>query len=151
MPGPATVILVRHADIAGPSSTNPNLSPAGKRRATELARFVKALTAPGGVVRGLFSSEFNRTRETLQPLSTATGIPVTVINASQVANLVTAILAVSSGIVVVAGHSDTVPDISNRLGVTSAFSISESQFNRLFIVTGAGTPTAQVVEVRYGA
>ena len=151
MAGPAMVVLVRHADIAGPSGTNPHLSPAGTQRANELARFVKALTALGGAVGGLFASEFRRTQETLQPLSTAAGVPVTVINASQVANLVTSILAVVGGIVVVAGHSDTVPDIIHGLGVSGALSISESQFNRLFLVTGAGTGTAQLVELRYGA
>ena len=145
---PAVVILVRHAERAGEMSEDGSLTPAGKQRAEELARVVAAWKAPGGKLLALFASEKKRTQETLAPLA-AGGIKVTVIPADNTAALVKQILAVKGGIVVVAGHSNTVPGVIQALGGPAGITIDDNEFDRLFALTGAGG-SASLVGMRYG-
>ena len=146
---PAVVILVRHAERAGEMGDDPSLTDAGKARAQELARVVAAWKASGGKVQGLFASEKKRTQETLAPLATG-GLKVTVVPATETAALVKKILAVKGGIVVVAGHSNTVPGVIQALGGPTGITIADTEFDRLFALTGAGGH-ATLVALRYGA
>ena len=145
---PALVILVRHTERAGEMSDDPSLTPAGKQRAQELARVVAAWKAPGGKVLGLFASEKKRTQETLAPLA-GPGLKVTVVPASDTASLVKQILAIKGGIVVVAGHSNTVAGVIQALGGPGGITIADTEFDRLFALTGAGGK-AVLVAMRYG-
>lgn len=146
---PAVVILVRHAEKAAMPADDPDLTIAGRKRADELARVMAAWKAAGGKVRALFATEFKRTQQTLAPLAAATGLPVTQVKAAETAALVKRILAVSSGMVVVAGHNNTVPAVIRALGGPAGITISETEFDRLFALTGAGG-SAAVVAMRYG-
>ena len=146
---PAVVILVRHAERAGEMPDDPSLTAAGKQRAEELARVVAAWKAPGGKLLGLFASEKKRTQETLAPLA-AGGLKVTVVPAADTVALVKKILAIKGGIVVVAGHSNTVPGVIQALGGPAGITIDDNEFDRLFVLTGAGGHAA-LVGMRYGA
>ena len=146
---PAVVILVRHAEKETTPADDPGLTPAGRQRAEELARVVAAWKASGAKVRALFSSEMKRMRETLGPLEAATGLRVIPVKAKDTADLVKRILAVKGGVVVVAGHSNTVPAAIEALGGPAGIAIADAEFDRLFAVTGAGGK-AVVVAMRYG-
>ena len=146
---PAVVILVRHAEKDVTPADDPGLTPAGKLRAAELARVVAAWKAAGGTVRALFASEARRTQQTLAPLAAATGVAVTQVKAKDTAALVQKILAVKGGVVVVAGHSNTVPAVIQALGGPARIEIGDAEFDWLFAVTGA-PGKAQVVALRYG-
>src|SRR4030095_14351548 len=72
-----TVILVRHAEKnIEPNNPNPNLSPAGEARAQELVRI---LGSSG--ITAIYASQFVRTQQTVQPLATRLGLPITQIEA----------------------------------------------------------------------
>ena len=146
---PALVILVRHAERAGEMGDDPNLTAAGKQRAEELVRVLAAWKASGGKLQALFASEMKRTQETLAPLA-AGGIKVTVVPAADTAVLVKKILAVKGGIVVVAGHSNTLPGVIQALGGPTGITIDDNEFDRLFALTGAGGHAA-LVGMRYGS
>ena len=58
-----TVILVRHAEKnIEPNNPDPDLSPAGQRRAQELARMFS-----GAGVNTIYATQYKRTQETVRP------------------------------------------------------------------------------------
>jgi len=145
---PAVVLVVRHAEKEAAPADDPGLTTVGKQRAAELALVVQAWSAGGAPVRALFATELKRTQQTLRPLSAATGIAVSQVKAKDTAALVKEIMAVEGGIVVVAGHSNTVPDIVRALGGPAGIVIEDSEFDRLFALTQPGA-RARVVLLRY--
>ena len=67
-----TVIVTRHAEKAESPAADPELSPAGQRRAQLLAWML----ASAGL-NAIYSSEARRTRDTAQPLAERSGLPIT--------------------------------------------------------------------------
>jgi len=147
---PALVLIVRHAEREAVPADDPPLTAAGRRRAEELVRVVRAWSATGVTVRALFASEVKRTHETLEPLAAAIGMTISTVAAKDTAALLRRILAVDGGIVVVAGHSNTVPAIAQALGGPTGIALADAEFDRLFAVTGVGAH-AEVISLRYGA
>jgi phosphohistidine phosphatase SixA len=145
---PAVVLLVRHAEKEAAPADDPGLTAVGKQRAAELARVIQAWSAGGAPVRALFATELKRTQQTLQPVAAATGVAVSVVSAKDTAALVKEIMAVEGGLVVVAGHSNTVPDIVRALGGPAGIVIADSEFDGLFALTQPGAG-ARVVLLRY--
>ena len=147
---PAVVLLVRHAEKEASAMTEDvPLTAAGRRRAEELARVVAAWTAAGGKVQALFASEAKRTQQTLAPLAAATHIAVTQVEATDIAGLASKILAVPGGIAVVAGHSNRLPAVIQALGGPAGLVIADTEFDKLFVITGPGS-AAKMVLLRYG-
>ena len=141
-----TVILVRHADIDLPSrSSDPPLNAAGRRRAEMFAHVI----GPAGAT-SLFTSTFLRTVQTVQPLATQAGlVPQPVPTPDEWAQQVVA--GALGEVVVVAGHSNTVPEMLEALGVPPpAPPIGEREFDNLFVAAVASPGNAHVVHLRYG-
>jgi phosphohistidine phosphatase SixA len=147
---PAVVILVRHGEKQTVPPGNPALTAAGQSRADELARVVAAWTAAGGKLRAIFASDLRRTQQTIAPLAKASHMEVTVVGSKDTATLVQEILAVDGGIVVVAGHTSTIPGIVKALGGPPDVAIDEDQFSFFFVLTDPGSPHASLVVMRYG-
>uniref|UniRef100_Q029W0 Phosphoglycerate mutase n=1 Tax=Solibacter usitatus (strain Ellin6076) TaxID=234267 RepID=Q029W0_SOLUE len=145
---PAVVLVVRHAEKETAPADDPALTAVGKQRAVELARVVQAWSAGGAPVQALFATEFKRTQQTLQPLSAATGLTVSTVRAKDTAAVVRAIMEVEGGIVVVAGHSNTVPEIIHALGGPAGIVIEDSDFDWLYALTRTGS-AAGFVSLRY--
>ena len=143
---PAVIIVVRHAEKAALPADDPPLTPAGNARATELARLVEAWSAAGIPVRGLFASEVKRTQQTLAPIAAKTHLTITVTGAKELDALVQQVQAVNGGMVVVAGHSNTVPQIVKALGGSADLTIGDAEYDRVFVITPKG-----VIDMRYGA
>lgn len=144
----ATVILVRHAEKAQDGSSDPPLTPEGAARAERLAAMLGA--AGGTPITRVFSSEFRRTQETVQPLAQRLGVPVTVVPARDTAGLVGRLLTASSGAAVVSGHSNTVPMLIEELTHGRAAPvIADDDFGSLFIVHVAPLGPPSVVRLRY--
>src|SRR5688500_10858448 len=115
----ALVLLVRHAERAdGGAGTgamtnkpaDPPLSAAGEARASRLA----AMLADAGIT-AIYSTEYRRTQDTVKALSTRTGVTVTTVPAGDLAALTAKIKADPNGIVLVVGHSNTVPEVIKAL------------------------------------
>src|SRR5438093_7590296 len=70
------VVIVRHAEKAASDGGDPDLSPAGRARAEELARILK-----DSGITAIFTSEFKRTQQTAAPIAASTGISTTVVPA----------------------------------------------------------------------
>jgi phosphohistidine phosphatase SixA len=136
------LFIVRHAEKA--SSTDPDtpLSLGGEDRALGLARVLR-----NAGVTHVFVSEKQRTQATAQPLIDQRALPpAVVIPAADVAGLVKQLKAApKDAVVLVVGHSDTIPDILKGLGVAGSVVIQEDQYGRLFLVT----PDHRLVELAY--
>ncbi|MFN2530205.1 MAG: phosphoglycerate mutase family protein [Pyrinomonadaceae bacterium] len=143
-----TVILLRHAEKnIEPNNPNPDLSPAGVIRSQELARMLA-----GAGINAIFATQYKRTQQTVEPLANRTGVPVTVIDAKQSADLAKEILTNHRGqLVVMAGHNNTVPEVITALGGPAFGIIPENEFDNMFIVTIYRFGKAKVVKIKYGA
>lgn len=153
---PVAIFVLRHAEKAQDQGRDPSLSDAGRERAQVLARL---LGSTG--VSHLFASEYKRTQETLAPLAKRSGLEVVSASARESAELAKRLRALPGGsIAVVAGHSNTVPELVQHLGgsvsdlVDSPYGklIEEQTYDRLFqvILPGAGR-AVQCMELRYGS
>ncbi len=125
------IFLVRHAEraaISGRVPSDTGLSEVGRARAQALAQELKdaKLTA-------IFTSEYKRTQETARPLAESLGIRPEVVAADDLRSL-RAKLKAARGNVLVIGHSNTLPQIINALGVSDRVAITESDYDNLFLV-----------------
>jgi broad specificity phosphatase PhoE len=146
---PKTVVLVRHAEKESGDAHDPALSEQGLSRAQELARVLG-----GAGVTHLYASEFRRTHATLEPLSLVSGAAVQSVPARDPAALVSAIGELPrESLAVVAGHSNTLPELVRRLAPErEGFVLGDEDYDRLWVVTLTGSRgPALVVELRYGA
>jgi broad specificity phosphatase PhoE len=136
-----TIVIVRHAERADDGAQapmmgkDPDLSAAGRARAAALASVLK-----DAHISAIYVSEYRRTRQTAEPLARAIDVKPNVIAAKDVPALVEA-LRTAQGNVLVVGHSDTIPEIIEALGVKGPSKIGESDYDSLFIVTAAPRPT----------
>ncbi|MEW6732276.1 MAG: phosphoglycerate mutase family protein [Acidobacteriota bacterium] len=139
-----TVLLVRHAEKSGPSGDVP-LSEAGLARARELVRIIGRTG-----VKAIYATQFQRTQQTAQPLADHLRLTINKIAANNTKGLVEAVLSKHVGeIVLIVGHSDTVPDIIAKLGGGEVAPIAENEFDRLYLITIYQSGQAKVVELRY--
>ncbi len=145
-----TVILVRHAEKVD-ASADPVLSEAGQARAAALA-VVLADAHPGHV----FTSPLQRTRLTagptaefhsviLEPVGFEGGTP------AHVAAVAARIRALpDDAVILIVGHSNTIPLIARALGYSSAADMADCEYDRLTVLDLNGDHTTAVVG-RYGA
>jgi phosphohistidine phosphatase SixA len=146
---PRTIVLVRHAEkSAEPNAPDPGLSERGVERAKRLAQ----LFGKSGVTH-LFSSEFQRSQQTLLPLSAATKVVAQIVSAKQPDAQASALESLPRGsLAIVVGHSNTVPLLLAKLtGGQAKVQIDEaSEYDRIFVVTqwGAGRDSSWF-ELRY--
>ena len=126
----STILLVRHADIdLPPASADPGLNDAGRLRAEALAH-----VAGAAGVTTVFTSTFARTRETVEPLLKTVGLEArTMPPPATVASRARA--GAYGRVVLIAGHSNTVPAVIAALGVPTPPVIGETEFDNLFVVT----------------
>ena len=144
-----TVILVRHAEKGGDSADrDPELSDAGRERARTLAHVLGELD-----IDAIYSTPFLRTRNTAQPIADQLGIEITVTPATStmVDDLAATIRRDHAGdVVLVVGHSNTIPGVVNALGAGPFENLTEEEYDDLFVVTLTADGTATAVRLRYG-
>lgn len=145
---PAQVLLVRHAERAAEPAGDPPLTAAGRERAQAL---IAALAHAG--VTAIITTEFKRSAETAAPLAQALGLTPEVIgargNEAHVAAVVAAVRR-QTGVVLVVGHSNTVPAIAAALGGPRLPDFCESSFSHFWVLRpqhGA----SPLLRLRYGA
>jgi broad specificity phosphatase PhoE len=146
-----TIILARHGEKLTAPADDPPLSPAGEARAIALAEAVR-----GAGVTAIYSTPWKRTQSTARPASERLGVPITTFDVRAGTGdygqgYAAELLAKHRGrVVLVVGHSNTVPNILRGLGITDAPTIADAEYDNLFIVTIPETGPARVVRARYG-
>jgi len=130
-----TYYISRHAERAGTMSNDPQLTPEGEKQALDLRDYLKNKS-----IKGVYSTNYNRTRATAQPTSTYFNLPVNIYNPQQANAMLDSLKAVNQNNILIVGHSNTVDDIVNRLTGTNTMSdLPETEYGSLFIVRKKGS------------
>ncbi|MBU8976315.1 histidine phosphatase family protein [Lysobacter sp. MMG2] len=126
-----TFILVRHAEKAADGSNDPPLTDAGRARAQALAQRLSPVP-----VIAVYTTAFQRTRQTATPTAQEHGLPLITYDAKQPATEFAALLRErhAGQTVLVVGHSNTVPDIAAALCACQVAPMSEAEYDRLTTV-----------------
>ena len=146
---PALVLLVRHAEKAKEPADDPPLTSSGTQRAKDLAA---ALHDAG--VTAIITTQLRRTRDTAQPLADALGLKAEVVPVdddedTHAAAVAAAVRRHAGEVVLVVGHSNTVPKIIAALGGPRMPEICETLFANLFVLA-PDADGARLVRSLYG-
>ncbi len=137
------VFIVRHAERADGNASmlmgksDPPLSEMGRLRAARLAEMLR-----DAGIQSIYTTEFRRTQETAMPLATELKIKPMQIPMDHTKALIESLRTKEAGkIVLVVGHSNTIPSIVRDLGGPK-ISIEDKDYDNLFLVVPAsGTMT----------
>ena len=145
--GLTTVYLVRHAEKDTVPEGNPQLNEAGEERAQQL---LHVLEEAG--VTAIYATQFRRTQDTVRPLAELLGLELEIIWADESDHLVETIRQDHrGGVVVVCGHSNTVPEIIEALGAGSVPPIEEAnEYDNLYVVRMDEDGQAAVTTLKFG-
>ena len=124
-----TVYIVRHAEKVNETDTT-NLSPAGYTRAANLAQ-----TLANRHINSIFTTPYQRTRQTAQPLANQLNIPLIDYPAKPTQAIADRVMSMRHKTVLVVGHSNTILDIAKGLGAKpTQTQIESGDFDNLFQV-----------------
>jgi broad specificity phosphatase PhoE len=147
------IFVVRHAERAATGDNavgtnrmmadDPPLTPTGQARANRLA----VMLAPAGIGR-IYTSEYQRTRQTAAPLAQKLKITPVMAAAKDPAPLVTALLK-GKGNALVVGHADTIPDLLKKLGVKEQVTIGDNDYDDLFVVIRRVGEPSTLIRLKY--
>lgn len=140
------VILVRHAEKSVEPGDDPELSIPGEDRAIALTRYLRHTH-----VDAVFVTQYRRTQQTAAVLARQREISPVVVNADDTRLLVEKIRALPrDAVVLVVGHSNTLPEIITALGVKEKVTIRDHEYGRVFVVTPTGDPgTMGLLQLMY--
>ena len=143
-----TVILVRHAEKMD-GSGDVALTDQGKARAARLAELLRHAG-----ISAVYSTPFERTRGTAQPIAQALGLDIIATPISSAAayapGLAQQILRDFNGkTVLVVGHSNTTPDVVRALGAPPVPAIPDQEYDNLYVVLIDAGGKAQLIRAKY--
>jgi phosphohistidine phosphatase SixA len=136
------VLVVRHGEKI--SDTDERLTEAGRARAERLAKMLK-----DAGVTAIYSTDTERTRGTVEPLAMALGLKVAIYDKGDAALVGRVRAADPDGIVLVAGHSNSIPDLLKAFGCAADFKIASDEYDNLFVVVPRGNGPATLMRLRY--
>lgn len=140
-----TIFLVRHAEKSSTGGRDPDLSEAGKARATQLAHVLK-----DAELNAVHSTRYKRTRSTAEPVATMISRQIESYSPTQLKSFADQ-LRQSRGRHLVVGHSNTTPALVKLLGGNSGSPINDqSEFDRLYVVTIAADQKTTTLLLRFG-
>lgn len=149
---PSLVVLVRHAERAAAPASDPVLTTAGEARAMALR---DALAAAG--VSAIVTTHLQRTQLTARPLADSLRLTPIIVGAgaplqAHLDSVAAAVMRQPAGaVVLVVGHSNTVPGIVRALGGPALPDLCDSEYASLFVLSYGGGPRPRLVRATYGA
>jgi len=142
------IFLVRHAEKLAEEmqAIDTPLSKAGKARARLLAETLK-----DAGITVIYASRAVRTQDTAAPLARALGLEVKIIDQDRPQPVVERLRSRhSKDVVLIVGHSDTLPDILNELGYAPRIKIRSWEYTNLFLVIPRGDKPPSLLRLRFG-
>ena len=131
-----TYFVVRHAEkeTTNTMTNDVPLSAEGKQRAEALKDVLQNKN-----IQAIYSTNYIRTKSTVQPLAQEKNIAIQVYDPRDT-GFVSRIRKISSGNILIVGHSNTVDDIVNKLEGKSVIpgDLPESEYGDLFLVKRKG-------------
>lgn len=125
--GDTVYYLFRHGEKVA-DVPDPGLTVEGQARAEKLAELLK----DAGVTR-IFSSDYNRTRETVAPLAAATGIAIEIYDPRDLEGFARDLKGMD-GVIVISGHSNTTPELAALISGQETEPMPESEYDRFYMV-----------------
>ena len=162
-PGPAQIILIRHAEKPA-DSRNPHLSPAGEQRARKLVAFLTTdpVLMKFGPPVAVFATKTTkhdngqRTQETVAPLAAALKLPVQADvfgkDYADLAKIIRADRSYAGKTVVICWNHEVMPKLAAALGVSpQPPHWKGSVFDRVYLISyRKGRATLTVLPERLG-
>ncbi|RIA09986.1 histidine phosphatase superfamily protein (branch 1) [Flavobacteriaceae bacterium MAR_2010_72] len=128
----STYYFIRHAEKDRTDSTNadPHLTEAGIIRANNWSRILGEVTFDA-----VYSTNYNRTRQTAQPTATKNGLDITIYDPRAI-HAPSFLEATKGKTVLVVGHSNTTPAFVNSvIGERKYADIDDANNSNIYIVT----------------
>ena len=123
------IVLVRHAEKVD-SSADSELSADGKERAQRLVKKIGKYRP-----KEIYSTDFKRTRDTVQPLATKRKVQIQVYDPRKPQELADKIMKSGNKRILVSGHSNTVPGLANLLGKKELFkNLEDSEYGAIWVI-----------------
>ncbi len=130
-PGTTTIILLRHAEKDTINGEDPPLSVTGKKRAKRLAKQFPKVTP-----NVFYSTNYIRTKETVNPWSKLAGKQIKIYDATKQPEFAGMLTKQQGKTIVVVGHSNTIPQLVNLLIGTDKYNpLPDAEYSKIFIVT----------------
>lgn len=123
-----TVYLVRHAEKVNDGSKDPKLSLLGQQRAQNIADMLSHAD-----IRHIYSTDYQRTQSTAQPLAEYLGIEVQSYDPTQLAAFADKVKQ-QAGNALIVGHSNTTPMLTYLLSNLPVMNLDESHYDNVFQV-----------------
>ena len=124
--------VVRHFDTPK-GERDPDLLPQGTARAEALARWFR-----GKRLCAILVTQYKRTRQTAAPTAAGRSVAIQTYDAADTAGAVARAKASACPVLIV-GHSNTVPDIVEKLGGTRPTELSHEDFGDVWTVADGKT------------
>ncbi|WNM19983.1 phosphoglycerate mutase family protein [Flavobacterium capsici] len=125
------IIVARHAEKENDGTKNPSLSEAGKIRAEKLKDLFVDVK-----IDKLFSTNYKRTIETLQPIAASKKLDIVNYNPNDLSFAKDLISTEKGKTVLVVGHSNTCPKLVNSLIDESKYqNLDENDYGKIWIIT----------------
>ncbi len=140
-----TVILVRHAEKSTTPKDDPLLTDAGKSRASHLADM---LSSAG--VQAIYTSQYERTKLTAEPIAKKLSLNPTVIDAAKSNEFANAIRGKNTGqVVLVVGHSNTLPEIIHALGGPEIPELDDQEYDSFFVLSVPESGESKLLKLKF--
>ena len=127
--GNTTLILTRHAEKVESNDRNPVLSEEGILRSQKLATALSKVP-----ITAIYSSDYIRTRETVQPTAQTKNIEIKLYDPRDKVFIEKLIREEKGGTILISGHSNTIPAMINQLAQTNYPNFSEKDYDNLVFV-----------------
>jgi broad specificity phosphatase PhoE len=146
-----TVLFVRDAEKALTPAEDPGLSEAGQRRAAELARQLVDADVIAGI-DAIYATPFRRSTETAKPIADALKLPLRAYDAADTELFLDDLVKEHKGkIVLVVGHSNTVPEMIGNMGASKRVPpIADDEHDNIYIVSIPWFGKTKTIRLRYG-
>jgi len=144
------VFVVRHAEKV--SDTDERLTEAGRARAVRLAQILK-----DAGIGAIYATDTERARDTAKPLADELHLKTAIYDTGgamsgkvDARSFVAALRREHpSDVVLIVGHSNTIPDLLKDLGCADDVRIAAAEYDNLFVVVPKGAGAAELIRLRY--
>jgi phosphohistidine phosphatase SixA len=141
--GTTTVVLVRHGERVS-EARDAELSPAGEARAGRLAAMLE-----GAGLDAIYVTEARRTQQMAEPVARLTGLEAEIVPAAEHGRLQRRLKWRHRGdVVLVVGHSNTVPVIAGGLGAPIGV-IEADEYSGFWVITYSRLRGTRLLALRY--
>lgn len=138
------VFVVRHAERAEDGTNDPPISDAGWDRARRIAGMMREAR-----LTHIHTTDYKRTRSTIEPLAGATGVTPALYAAGDLDSFAQRLRS-TPGRHLVVGHSNTNAELVAALGGDAGEPIGEMEYDRAYVVVVAPNGGVASVMFRFG-